>query len=349
METGMIRSLIHGKRKDRGVSSASRVMRRSVLKQLASALLALSVIHPAWADKDHPVVALLPGVVDPFYFTMYHGAQKAAAQDGVQLLFQLPKEWNTTEQVPILKAFIARRPDVILISPVESQQLIGPLSEAAKAGIKVITVDTYIGNGRYQTGKGNADFPLSYIASDNAEGGRIAARVLAKSIGDKGTVFCESLKPGVSSTDARVNGFMEEMKKHPGIKVLPTLYSEDDANKAVADVSAVIARTPDLAGVFGTNTFSGKGVSQGIHMAGKSGKIKLIVFDAVPGIDNDLKSGLVDFAIAQKPADMGYIGVQFAVDAVRGKPIPTTKPTGFVVMDKNNVDQPDVHQYIYSN
>jgi ribose transport system substrate-binding protein len=325
-------------------------MRRRALGAIFGALM-LSAISapPAYANKDHPVIALLPGVVDPFYFTMYHGAQKAAAEDGAQLLFQLPKSWNTTEQVPILKAFIAKHPDAILISPVDAQQLIEPLTEAKNAGIKVITVDTYIGTGRYQTGSGNADFPLSFIASDNEEGGRIAARTLAKAIGEKGVVFCESLKPGVSSTDARVRGFQEEMKKHPDIKVLPTLYSEDDANKAVSDVSGVLAREPGLSGVFGTNTFSGKGVSQALQMAGKSGKVKLIVFDAVPGIDKDLKSGLVDYAIAQRPADMGYYGVKYAVDAIRGKPIPKEKGTGFVVMDKSNINDPNVKQFIYSN
>ncbi|MBV8261829.1 MAG: substrate-binding domain-containing protein [Paraburkholderia sp.] len=324
--------------------------RRRVINAVMGALMVSALAAPqAHADKDHPVVALLPGVVDPFYFTMYRGAQKAAAEDNTQLLFQLPKSWNTTEQVPILKAFIAKRPDAILISPVDAQQLIEPLTEAKNAGIKVITVDTYIGTGQYQTGSGNADFPLSFVASDNKEGGRIAARTLAKAIGEKGIVFCESLKPGVSSTDARVQGFQEEMKKYPNIKVLPTLYSEDDANKAVTDVSGVMAREPALAGVFGTNTFSGKGVSQAIHMAGKSGKVKLIVFDAVPGIDKDLKSGLVDYAIAQRPADMGYYGVKYAVDAIRGKAIPKEKSTGFVVMDKSNIDNADVKQYIYSN
>ena len=46
----------------------------------------------------------------------------------------------------------------------------------------VITVDTFIGNGQYQTGSGDADFPISYIASDNNEGGRIAARAMAEAM-----------------------------------------------------------------------------------------------------------------------------------------------------------------------
>jgi hypothetical protein len=93
-------------------------------------IIVCSLSSLAQADAAHPVVALLPGVVDPFYFTMHRGAERAAKEENVELLFQVPKEWNTSEQVPILKAFIAKHPDVLLISPVDKQQLI-PISATA--------------------------------------------------------------------------------------------------------------------------------------------------------------------------------------------------------------------------
>ena len=326
------------------------VIRGAVIAaQAALAVTLLGAIGPAGADASKPVIALLPGVVDPFYFTMKRGADQAAKEAGAELLFQIPKAWNTADQVPILKAMIAKHPDVLVIAPVDKTQLIQPLKEANDAGIKVITVDTYIGTGKYRTGSGNADFPYSYVASDNTEGGRIAARALAKAIGDKGTVYVENNKPGISSTDQRAEGFAEEMKKHPNIKVLETQYNEDDANRAAAHVGAVLARTPDLAGIFAANTFSGKGAAAGVKNAGKTGVVKVVTFDAVPGIDQDLKSGLVDIAVAQKPSEMGYMGVKYAADLARGKTVPTSFGTGFVVMDKSNVDDPEIHKYIYSN
>jgi len=179
--------------------SQRRVLIRGVARAtLAGALLA--TLGTARADAAKPVIALLPGVVDPFYFTMHRGAEQAAKETGSELMFQIPKTWNTADQVPILKALIAKHPDVLVIAPVDKTQLIQPLKEAADAGIKVITVDTFIGTGKYRTGSGNADFPYSYVASDNVEGGRIAARALAKAIGDKGAVYIENNKPGISST-----------------------------------------------------------------------------------------------------------------------------------------------------
>lgn len=329
-------------------------MRRDTMqaKKLVKGLLAILLagsVGQTWAEPGKPVVAMLPGVVDPFYFTMKRGADQAAREEGIELLFQIPKAWNVTEQVPILKAFIAKRPDVLLISPVDKQQLMQPLKEAAQAGIKVITVDTYIGDGKYPVSREGGAFPLSFVASDNKEGGRVAARALVKAIGGKGAVYCENNKPGISSTDQRMEGFLEEVKKHRGIQLLETQFNEDDANKAMAHVAAVLARTPNLTGIFGVNTFSGKGAAEGVKKAGMAGKIKVVTFDAIPGIDRDIKSGLVDIAIAQKPAEMGYVAVKFAADAARGKPIPAWRGTGFVVMDKSNIDKPEVRKYIYAN
>jgi len=142
---------------------------------------------------------------------------------------------------------IARAPDAILIAPTDTTQLIEPLRKAHDAGIPVITVDTFIGTGQYQTGAGDADFPLSYIASDNVLGGKIAARALAAAIGGEGKVFVSNVKPGISTTDQREAGFKQAMaEEFPNITVLETQFNDNDANKAASQLQGVFAREPDL-------------------------------------------------------------------------------------------------------
>ena len=136
----------------------------------------------------------------------------------------------------------------------------------------------------FQTGAGDADFPLSYVASDNILGGRMAARALAKAIGEKGKVYVSNVKPGISTTDQREEGFKDEMKNYPGIEVLETQFNDDDANKAAAQLQAVLGRKPDLAGVFGANLFSALGAANGVKQAGKAGKVKIAAFDAPTSI-----------------------------------------------------------------
>ncbi|MGV1791333.1 substrate-binding domain-containing protein [Rhizobium lusitanum] len=327
--------------------------RRSFLKATAVASLATGVAAVAGgtkaADKKF-TIALIPGLTtDAFYITMRKGAEAAAKAVGAELVFQGGPDFNPVTQVPVLDAVIAKKPDFILIAPTDKDQLIQPLKKAADAGIPIITVDTFIGTGVYQTGNGDADFPLAYIASDNLLGGAIAARALAKAVGEKGKVYVSNVKPGVSTTDQREQGFKEEMKKYPNITVLETQYNDDDANKAASQLQAVYARNSDLDGVFGANLFSALGAANGVQQAGQTGKIRVVAFDAPTSIIDNINSGLVDLAIAQHPAEIGYFGVMAAYAHLTGNSIPTAIGTGFTVIDKSNVTDKNIAKFIYSD
>ncbi|MGM4984313.1 MULTISPECIES: substrate-binding domain-containing protein [Rhizobium] len=327
--------------------------RRSFLKASAVASLATGVAAIAGSAKAQDkkfTIALIPGLTtDAFYITMRKGAEAAAKAVGATLVFQGAPDFNPVTQVPVLDAVIAKKPDAILIAPTDKDQLIQPLKKAADAGIPVITVDTFIGTGVYQTGKGDADFPLAYIASDNLLGGAIAARALAKAVGEKGKVYVSNVKPGISTTDQREQGFKDEMKKYPNITVLDTQYNDDDANKAASQLQAVYARNSDLDGVFGANLFSALGAANGVQQAGQTGKIRVVAFDAPTTIVDNINSGLVDLAIAQHPAEIGYFGVMAAYAHLTGNSIPTAIGTGFTVIDKSNVADKNVAKFIYSD
>jgi ribose transport system substrate-binding protein len=317
----------------------------------AFGLVAPSILDVASAaDTKKFTIALIPGLTtDAFYITMHKGADQAAKALGVDLVFQGAPDFNPVTQVPVLNAIIGRKPDAILIAPTDKVQLVESLKKAVDAGIPVLTVDTFIGDGHYQTGNGNADFPLSYIASDNILGGEIAARALAKAIGDKGKVYVSNVRPGVSTTDQREEGFKNEMKKHPNITVLETQFNDDDANKAASQFQSVYARNSDLTGVFGANLFSAMGAANGVKQGGGTGKVKVVAFDAPTSIVSEIKSGNIDIAIAQHPAEIGYFGVVAAYAHLTGQSIPTLIGTGFTVIDKNNLDDPNVKRFIYSD
>ncbi|MDX6722949.1 MAG: ribose transport system substrate-binding protein, partial [Solirubrobacteraceae bacterium] len=196
----------------------------------------------------------------------------------------------------------------------------------ADAGSKVVLVDTTLDQ---------PDLAVSQIASDNEGGGRAAAQALAKQIGGKGKVFVVNVKPGISTTDLRAKGFQEEAKKL-GLSYIGQDYSQDQPDKAAAIVKAQLAKNPDLKGIFATNLFSAEGSASGLREAGKTG-VKIVSFDAGPKQVADLKSGLIQALVAQKPADIGAQGVQQAVAALKGE---TTKPkiaTGSVILTKDNL------------
>ncbi len=313
------------------------------------AALALSVAPlAASAQDDQITIGFLPGVVDPFYQVMELGVNAAAEDLGVKVVTQIPATWGVEVQTPLLDAMIARGDlDYIVTAPTDKEQMVGPLQSAIDAGIKVITVDTFLGDGDYANGP--VTFPISYIGSDNVEGGRISARGLAKAIDGKGKVYINSTNPNVSSVEGRAVGFNEVMdNEYPDIEVVGLDFNLDDQNTAVQQTAATLARVPDLAGVFGTNVFSANGAGTAVVNAGLGGEVQVVAYDATKFAIEQLREGVVSLVLAQKPFDMGYMAVQFAVaDAAGVTSLPRRVETGFAIIDIDNLDDPEVSRFVY--
>ncbi|MEO6012833.1 MAG: ABC transporter substrate-binding protein [Devosia sp.] len=321
-------------------------MKKHVLLLATASLLGILAVAPAGAAGIK--IGFLPGVVDPFYQVMQLGVEAAAKDLGVEVVTQVPPTWGVEAQTPILDAMVARGDlDYIITAAVDSNQMIAPLQAAFDAGIKIVGVDTFLGNGDYVNGP--VTFPMTYIGSDNTEGGRISGRALGKAIGGKGTVYINSVSPNIASVEQRVNGFKEVMAaEFPDVKVVGPDYNEDDLNKALQQTAAVIEQNPDLVGVFGSNVFSAHGAGTAVVNAGLGGKVQVVAYDATKDAIEMMGRGEVSMALAQKPFDMGYLAVEFAVaDHAGVTSLPKRLETGFAVIDKNNINDPNYSRFIY--
>ena len=322
--------------------------RQHILDILALTAAATLALGAAAQAQEKLKIGFLPGVVDPFYQVMELGVNKAAEDLGFEVVTQIPPTWGVEAQTPILDALVARGDlDYIITAPVEKDQMVAPLQAALDAGIKIITVDTFLGDGDYVGGP--VTFPISYIGSDNVEGGRISARGLAEAIGGKGKVYINSTNPNVSSVGGREQGFAEVMAKdYPDITVIGPDYNLDDPNNAAQQTGAVLEREHDLAGVFGTNVFSAQGAGQAVINAGLGGHVQVVAYDATKDAIESLNNGVVTMVLAQKPFDMGYMAVQFAAaDAAGVTSLPKRVETGFAIIDKENISDPEIARFIY--
>src|SRR5437660_11093164 len=162
---------------------------------------------------------LIQGVKgDPFYVTMQKGAQDMANKLGVKLLVDGPAQFSATLQAPIVDAYIAKKVDVMIIAACDKQAMIAPLMRANDARIKVISVDTFIGNGDYAHGP--VTFPLSYIGSDNVEGGKLAGIALIKALGGKGKVYIQNVSTNISTNAQREQGCVSAIQATHGAVTL---------------------------------------------------------------------------------------------------------------------------------
>jgi ribose transport system substrate-binding protein len=285
-------------------------------------------------------ITLIQGVAgDEFYVSMACGAQAAANETGADLTVQGTEKWDATLQTPLLNSVVQSKPDAILIAPNDRTALIQPIQAAIDAGIAVFTVDTLI----------EADIAIANIASDNVEGGRMAARELAKLINETGSVYLQNTVPGASTTDQRQEGFEEGIAEFPNITYLGVDFNNDDPTTAASQTAAKIQGNPDMAGIFGTNLFSAEGAATAVKEAGKQGIIKIVGFDAGPKQVQDLKEGVVDLLIGQHPYDIGYQAVTMAVEYLQTGEAPEEKTitTGYSIITRDNVDTDEIKRFLY--
>ena len=113
----------------------------------------------------------------------------------------------------MVENFVGRQVSGIVLAPLDSHALAGPVEEAAAARIPVVIVDSAL----------HSRAPASFIATDNREGGRIAARRLAALLGGRGKAIMLRCLSGSASTEEREAGFLEVMQRDfPGIELLST-------------------------------------------------------------------------------------------------------------------------------
>ena len=294
-------------------------------------------------------VALLFGVKgDPFYMEMVRGAQAEADKLGVALTADGPERWDPALQRPILESMVVGGNAAICIAANDPGALTDPLKQAADAGIDIFSVDTFIGDGDYVSGP--VTFPLSYIGSDNVEGGRMACQALIDAIGGSGKLYIQKVLHGIVTLDEREQGCRAAIEATNGAVVLVGVdASNGDADTATQQTKTLLERAPDLSGIFLTDLHSPKGVWKAIREAGLQDSITVAMFDADAETIDALRDGTVDIVIAQHPYEMGQKCVESAAVAAASDSagIPKRLATGYTVLTRDNLDTEEAQQAQY--
>ena len=293
------------------------------------------------ASAGHESITMITGVKsDPFYITMTCAAQAEAKAKGISFTGEGSAQWDVSVQRPLIDSVAASKPGGLLISPVDTSALTPSLKQIQSSGTKIGLVDTSVTD---------PSVGITRISSDNLKGGQVAADALAQQMGGKGSVVVISVQPGVSTTDARIQGFTQEMGKYPGIKVLPTLYDNDLPATAASQTESTLAAHPDLGGVFAANTNTAQGVATGLKQAGKQSAVKVVAFDAEPAEVSALQAGTIQVLVAQDPAAIGKEGVDELAAAFAGKPVTAQIGTTMVAITAQNLSNPAISKYIYKS
>jgi ribose transport system substrate-binding protein len=285
------------------------------------------------------VIAVIPkGVAHFFWQSVHAGAEAAGKEFGVEVMWKGPaQETDYTGQIDIVEDAINRRVDGIVLAPSHGDALVPIVERAQKEGIPVAIFDSGISTENY----------LSYVSTDNRQGGIVAADRLAEKLGGRGKIAILGVKAGSVSTDEREQGFQDTIKqKYPGIEIVEFQYGDADRAKSLDRATDILTAHPDLNGMFASNESSTVGAVQAIKQKGLSGKVVLGGFDSSPNLIDDLKAGAIDSLVLQNPFRMGYEGVKAIVDRLNGQTPQRRVDTGVTLLTKENLDTPEMQQLV---
>ncbi|MDB6068175.1 MAG: rbsB 2 [Pedosphaera sp.] len=284
-----------------------------------------SADEPAVKGARH-IIAVIPKGTTHIYWQAVHAGAKAAADEmGYEIMWNGPeRETDRERQIQIVEDFIVQKVDGVVLAPLDRQAMKPSVEKLASLKVPCVIIDSAIDTEQY----------VSFAATDNHQGGVLAARRMGEILGGKGKVIVVKYVPGSASTTDRENGFIETIaKEFPGIQIVDTKYGQDTVETALQATEDLLTRHPDLQGLYACNASTAVGAFQALQSQKRS-EVKMVGFDSEKALIDGLKAGQIDALVVQNPFKMGYEGVKAVVAQIKGQPVAKKIDTGVEVVTK---------------
>jgi ribose transport system substrate-binding protein len=293
-------------------------------------------------------IAVIPkGTSHDFWKSVHYGADRAGREAGVDITWLgTDDETNKEGQIKIVDNLIARGVAGICLAPIDRDAFLPVVQRARRQGVPVVIFDSGLSD--------HSDI-VSYVATNNHQGGTMAGEHLAKLIGGQGGVILLRYQAGSESTEQREQGFLEAIDRREEIRVLSESQRvNSDAIEALHIAGPLLRRyAGELNGVFTVCEPNNKGMLLALKQQkfpdGRpmAGNIKFVAFDSGPEIVLGLKDGTVHGVILQDPVNMGYLAVKTMLKHLDGKQVPERVETGEYLATPENMHEPRSRELLH--
>ncbi|MGW0606498.1 ABC transporter permease/substrate-binding protein [Streptomyces sp. NPDC002640] len=305
---------------------------KQALTYLLAAVVAIAVVASmSFLHKDSDSAAQrkvglsLSTLNNPFFVQIRQGAEQEAKRLGVDLTVTDAQN-DASQQANQLQNFTSSGLSTIVVNPVDSDAAGPSVRSANQADIPVVAVDRGVNKAEIDT----------LVASDNVEGGRLAARALGKKLGGEGRIVILQGQAGTSASRERGQGFAEGLKEFPGIEVVAKQPADFDRTKGLDVMTNLLQAHPDVDGVFAENDEMALGAAKALgSRAGK--QVQVVGFDGTPDGLKAVEAGTLYASVAQQPTELGKIAVRNALAAAEGKDLEDLVKVPVKVVTEQNV------------
>lgn len=319
---------------------------RTLRKVLALLLAALTVLPltacsgDSLSDEENQTrVKVIVKKRDYDYWAVVQmGAEAAGREFGVEVDFDGPtNEKDIDGQIRMVQSAVAQKFDALVLAASDYVALAPAAEQARAAGMPVIIIDSNI----------KSDKMNSFVGTDNVDAGRKLGESLIEKVGTGCDIAVMSFVKGAATADQREEGFFKQISGYPDIKLLETAYCNSDEDYASELTYGIVDKYPELDAIVCLNAYGTVGVARAITEMGKAGEISIIGFDSTPQEVSFMEQGAIQSLVIQNPFNMGYLGVKYALDALKNVSVPETVNTGANVIDQENMYLPENQKLVF--
>ena len=268
----------------------------------------------AGAAEAYDVGLAISTLDNPFFVDLADGAEEAAEELGVNLTVVDAGD-DAATQMSSVEDLVIQGMDLIAINPVDGDAIVPAIEEADMMNIPVITVD-----------RGAETDVAVHIASDNVEGGRMAARYMAEMLENQGRVIELEGIPGTSAARERGEGFNEIMDEIEGIEIIARQPADFNRAQGMSVMEDLLEAHENIDAVFAHNDEMALGAIEAIDAAGLTDEIMVVGFDAIGDALTAIEEGTLAATIAQQPHEMGRLTIEMAVQLLDGEEVDAFVP-----------------------
>ncbi|OCQ54532.1 D-ribose-binding periplasmic protein precursor [Photorhabdus australis subsp. thailandensis] len=285
------------------------------MKKLAAILsaVALSVTMSANTLAKDAIALVISTLNNPFFVTMKDSAQKEANKLGYNLIV-LDSQDNPAKELANVQDLTVRGIKLMLINPTDSDAVGNAIIMANNAKIPVVTLDRMANKGRV----------VSHIASDNRRGSKIAGDFIAEKLGNGAQVIQLEGITGTSAARERGEGFNKVAQEHK-FNVLISQPADFDRTKGLNVMQNLLMVYPHVQAVFAQNDEMALGALRALQTTGKN-DVLVVGFDGTEDGIKAVQGGKLGATIAQRPDQIGIIGVQTADKVLKGENVDAIIP-----------------------
>jgi ABC-type sugar transport system substrate-binding protein len=283
-------------------------------------------------EPDARLAAVIKGLDNPFFATMRDGLVATARRHRARLRVDAAAGLeDTAGQAATLESAAAERDACYVVNPITRTNLIQPLSHLPR-GTPVVNVDSPVD----QTAAKAVGVSIkTYIGTDNAAAGRLAADAMARLVAPGARVVVIAGIPGDATSGARVDGFRRGARGR--FDVAGTVAADFDRDRARLAAADLLRNRPHPAGFFAVNDEMALGVADAVRDAGRRGEVAVIGMDGIREALAAVRRGTMSATVAQYPFTIGRLGVEACLAAIAGERLPATVDAPVQVVTSENV------------